>query len=122
VFDVAWTSGDARLVTASGDQRACLWDVSTQRRLASLRGHKGSVKSVSVRPDAPWAVATGARDGSFCLWDTRAAPEPVAHIKAVPIAPSATYAVRAASRGALHAALAWWLNLLAGRCVLAGGA
>ena len=94
VFDIAWTEGDTRVVTASGDQRARLWDVATQQLVASLRGHAGSIKSVSVRPDAPWAIATGARDGNFCLWDTRAAPQPVARSNSMHILPAATYAVR----------------------------
>jgi WD40 repeat protein len=94
VFDAAWTSGDTRIVTASGDQRARLWDVATQQLVASLRGHAGSIKSVSVRPDAPWAIATGARDGNFCLWDTRAAPQPVARSNSLHILPAALYAVR----------------------------
>ena len=42
VFDVAWTERDARLVTASGDQRARLWDVETQALLASLRLSRSS--------------------------------------------------------------------------------
>ena len=94
VFDVAWTERDSRLVTASGDQRARLWDVETQALLASLRGHAGSLKSVSVRPDEPWAVATGARDGTFCLWDTRDAPRPVARSNSMHILPAALYKVR----------------------------
>ena len=102
VFDVAWTERDTRLLTASGDQRARLWDVETQTLLASLRGHAGSIKSVSVRPDAPWAVATGARDGNFCLWDTRDAPRPVARSNSMHILPAALYAVRARRRGGAH--------------------
>ena len=93
----AWTSGDTRIVTARGDQRARLWDVATQQLVASLRGHAGSIKSVSVRPDAPWAIATGARDGNFCLWDTRAAPQPVARSNSLHILPAALYAVRSFS-------------------------
>ena len=43
IFDVAWCAGDRQLVTASGDQKARLWDVEQQRHLQSLRGHSGSV-------------------------------------------------------------------------------
>ena len=107
VFDVAWTERDARLVTASGDQRARLRDLATQQLVASLRGHSGSIKSVSVRPDAPWSIATGARDGNFCLWDTRAAPQPVARSNSLHVLPAALYAVRWGSRGFRNHSRAW---------------
>ena len=71
VFDCCWADGDASLVTCSGDQRCRLWDVPTQACVATLRGHTGSVKTCAARPDAPWGLATGGRDGSLCLWDTR---------------------------------------------------
>ena len=58
-------------MTGSGDQTCRVWDVETRRFLVSLRGHTGSIKSVSTREGAPWAVASGSRDGTVGLWDLR---------------------------------------------------
>jgi len=71
IFDCCWMDNDTRLATCSGDQRCRLWDVNTQQLVVTLRGHTGSVKTCAARTDAPWSLATGARDGTLCLWDTR---------------------------------------------------
>ena len=47
VFDVDWVPGENRLVTASGDQSAILWDVETQEKVATFRGHTSSVRTVN---------------------------------------------------------------------------
>uniref|UniRef100_A0A673FS48 Uncharacterized protein n=1 Tax=Sinocyclocheilus rhinocerous TaxID=307959 RepID=A0A673FS48_9TELE len=47
VFDIAWVPGANRLVTASGDQTACLWDVITGDLLGTFKGHHCSLKSVA---------------------------------------------------------------------------
>ena len=53
LFDLAWVAGERRLVTGSGDQTCKLFDVETKLELSSYHAHRGSVKSVSVRPGAP---------------------------------------------------------------------
>ena len=68
----------------------------TTSHLVSLRGHGGSVKSVAAREDAPWAIATGARDGCVCLWDSRAPLQPAARGHQAHLAPMSTMKVRAA--------------------------
>ena len=47
VFDVDWVPEENRLVTASGDQSAILWNVETQEKVATFRGHTSSVKTVN---------------------------------------------------------------------------
>ena len=47
VFDVDWVPGENRLVTASGDQSAILWDVETQEKLVTCKGHTSSVRTVN---------------------------------------------------------------------------
>ncbi|XP_071483011.1 denticleless protein homolog [Diadema antillarum] len=71
IFDTAWSPTDPRLVTASGDQTAALWDVKTSTKVASFQQHKCSLKSVSFRPWDGHIFATGARDGNIMIWDDR---------------------------------------------------
>ena len=52
IFDVAWRCDDRRIVTASGDQSARLWDIET-RQFDLFEGHRCSVKAVSAHPTDP---------------------------------------------------------------------
>ena len=73
IFDVAWCRGDARMLTASGDQTVRLWDVETMVPHRTFRGHHGSVKAVAVQPESGGDVfASCGRDGAIALWDARA--------------------------------------------------
>lgn len=65
---------ELKLVTASGDQTARLWDVSTSEivPIDCFSAHSRSVKTVVFRPEDKAVFATGARDGAIMLWDIRA--------------------------------------------------
>lgn len=65
--------GDDMLASASGDQTIRVWDMQPDRPevTATLRGHKGSVKSVQFRPQSRCELVSGARGGDIILWDTR---------------------------------------------------
>ncbi|XP_789660.4 denticleless protein homolog [Strongylocentrotus purpuratus] len=71
IFDVAWSYTEPRLVTASGDQSAALWDIKTAKCLATFKQHKCSLKSLSFRPWDGHVFASGSRDGSIMIWDDR---------------------------------------------------
>ncbi|NXP31168.1 DTL protein, partial [Leiothrix lutea] len=47
VFDLAWVPGEHRIVTASGDQTAKVWDVRAGELLGICKGHQCSLKSVA---------------------------------------------------------------------------
>lgn len=69
ILDHRWVgSDDARVVTASADRTAKLWDLGTQRCVATMVGHRGSVKSVRPCP---------INDGAF----SHASLEAVFHVR-----------------------------------------
>ncbi|XP_033206282.1 protein lethal(2)denticleless [Bombus vosnesenskii] len=74
IFDVAWMPGELKLVTASGDHTARLWDVSGSeiRQIDCFHAHIRSVKTAVFRYQDQAVFATGARDGSIMIWDIRA--------------------------------------------------
>ena len=75
IFDLAWSRVTASsLVTVSGDQKVRVWDLGqadTLRQLREFSGHSRSVKCVEWRPGGGSQFATGSRDNSIMLWDTR---------------------------------------------------
>lgn len=71
VFDVEWSHSEHKLLTASGDQTLCLWDVNCQKKLLTCKGHTSSVRSVKYRPMDNAVFASGSRDGHVRIWDSR---------------------------------------------------
>ncbi|KAK5711456.1 hypothetical protein LTR17_018392 [Elasticomyces elasticus] len=72
VMDLAFSSDDYLLATASGDQTSRVVDMHTQQILCVLSGHGSSVKQVRFQPNAGNNVlATSSRDGTVQIWDLR---------------------------------------------------
>ncbi|XP_069810339.1 denticleless protein homolog [Dendropsophus ebraccatus] len=71
VFDIAWVPGEHKLVTASGDQTAKLFDVKAGELLGEFKGHQCSLKSVAFSKFQNAVFCTGGRDGNIMVWDTR---------------------------------------------------
>ncbi|CAH2254473.1 denticleless homolog [Pelobates cultripes] len=71
VFDIAWVPGEHKIVTASGDQTAKLWDVKASEVIGVCRGHQCSLKSVAFSKFETAVFSTGGRDGNIMVWDTR---------------------------------------------------
>lgn len=71
VMDVAFSSDDYVLATASGDQTARVVDMQTQQTMCQLIGHKSSVKQVRFKPNDDNMVTTSSRDGTVQVWDLR---------------------------------------------------
>jgi WD40 repeat protein len=67
IQDVAFGPA-GKVVTASFDATARIWDLASRRELATLRGHSGPLLGVAVSPDGA-LVATGSLDGTAKLWD-----------------------------------------------------
>jgi denticleless len=73
IFDLAWMFENMKIVTASGDHTAKLFDVANSdvREIKAFYGHTRSVKTIAFRKDDPSVFATGGRDGNIIVWDTR---------------------------------------------------
>lgn len=71
IMDLAFSSDDYLLATASGDQTARVVDMRTQTTVSILAGHRSSLKNVTFQPESDDIVATCCRDGIVLLWDLR---------------------------------------------------
>ena len=68
IFHLALSPDGQRLVTASEDKTARLWDVNTRKQLAVLLGHKNKVLFAEFSPDGK-KVLTASEDRTARLWD-----------------------------------------------------
>ena len=67
---VAFSPDGKTLAVGNGDETVRLWDVTTHRTIAVLRGHIGLV-TVAFSPDGK-LLAVGNYDGTIKLWDVAA--------------------------------------------------
>jgi len=72
IMDLEFSSDDALLATASGDQTSQIIDMQTQTSIYCLSGHYSSVKRVQFQPGScNNVIATCSRDGCINFWDLR---------------------------------------------------
>ena len=67
-FSVAFSPDGTKLACGSWEDRVELWDVSTQKHIASFPGHTGWVRAVVFSSDGT-KIASGSVDGTALLWD-----------------------------------------------------
>ena len=72
IFDATFSPDGRRLVTASEDKTARIWDATTGQEVASALHHSDWVFSARFSPDARY-VLTASRDHMVRLWDWRTA-------------------------------------------------
>ncbi len=65
--DTAFSSNRQRIVTASADGTAKVWDINGQL-LQTLKGHQGSVRYAAFSPDGK-RIVTASADGTAKVWD-----------------------------------------------------
>ena len=69
MWSAAFSPDGKRIVTASWDKTARLWDAETHQQIgAPLVGHEGAVNSAAFSPDGK-RIVTASRDETARLWD-----------------------------------------------------
>jgi WD40 repeat protein len=71
----AFSPDGSRIVTASADKTARIWDAASAKEIAVLRGHDGSVNSAAFSPDGS-RIVTASADKTAHIWD--------AHLQTMP--------------------------------------
>ncbi|KAB5550963.1 WD40-repeat-containing domain protein [Coniochaeta sp. 2T2.1] len=73
IIDLAFSSDDRLIATASGDQKGKVIDMTTRKTLSILGQHTASLKQVRFQPGrgSNSVLATSSRDGSIQIWDLR---------------------------------------------------
>jgi hypothetical protein len=74
VHSAAFSPDGSRIVTASEDSTARIWDAATAKEIAVLRGHNGPVHSATFSPDGSRLV-TASEDKTARIWDAATAKE-----------------------------------------------
>jgi WD40 repeat protein len=69
VNSVRFSPDGARLVTASADGTAQLWDARSGASLLILGGHTGAVNEAAFSPDGKLVITAG-EDGTVRMWET----------------------------------------------------
>jgi WD40 repeat protein len=65
---------ESRIVTASEDKTARIWDAASAKEIAVLRGHDGPVNSAAFSPDG-LRIVTASGDPTARIWDAASAKE-----------------------------------------------
>ena len=74
MVSAAFSPDGSRIVTASWDKTARIWDAATAKEIAVLRGHDGPVVSAAFSPDGS-RIVTASEDKTARIWDAATAKE-----------------------------------------------
>ena len=74
VWSTEYSPDGRRIVTASADKNARIWNAETGREISILSGHQGEVRHATFSPDGS-IVATASWDGTARIWDTSTADQ-----------------------------------------------
>jgi WD40 repeat protein len=70
VASAAFSPDGSRIVTASGDKTARIWDAASAKEIAVLRGHDIAVYSAAFSPDGS-RIVTASEDKTARIWDVQ---------------------------------------------------
>jgi len=68
VDSAAFSPDGSRIVTASWDKTARIWDAASAKEVAVLRGHENIVSSAAFSPDGS-RIVTASEDETARIWD-----------------------------------------------------
>jgi len=68
VYSAAFSPDATRIITASADRTARIWDAGTGKEIKVLEGHKKDVKSAAFSPDGT-RIITASADRTARIWD-----------------------------------------------------
>lgn len=74
IVSASFSPDGTRIVTASSDHTARVWDANTGTELAVLRGHSDGLSAVALSPDGQ-RVFTSSADGTTRIWDATSGQE-----------------------------------------------
>jgi len=102
----AYSPDGTRIVTASNDNTARIWDAKTGAQLAVLLGHGDHVESAAYSPDGT-RIVTASRDKTARIWDAHTGAQLVllsghVHIYTAAYSPDGTRIVTASHDQAAH--------------------
>jgi WD40 repeat protein len=73
VYSAAFSPDRSRIVTASSDKTARIWDAARGKEIAVLRGHEDDVYSAAFSPDGA-RIVTASWDNTARIWDAASGP------------------------------------------------
>jgi WD40 repeat protein len=74
VWSAEFSRDGSRIVTASDDKTARIWDAATAEEIATLRGHQSFVISAAFNADGS-RIVTASGDNTVRIWDVATAKE-----------------------------------------------
>ncbi len=74
VRSASFSPDGSRIVTASGDKTAKVWDAASGAEILTLKGHTDTVFSASFSPDGS-RIVTASRDNTAKVWDATTGAE-----------------------------------------------
>jgi WD40 repeat protein len=74
VFSAAFSPDASRIVTASYDKTARIWDAASAKEIAVLRGHDSAVTSAAFSPGGS-RIVTASGDKTARIWDAASAKQ-----------------------------------------------
>ena len=72
--NAAFSRDGSRIVTASIDQTARIWDAATFKELTVIRGHSQALNSAAFSPDG-LRIVTASGDNTARIWDAATGKE-----------------------------------------------